>query len=227
MAGEAVGASGVAAAGAVPELAFRVEDAGVLEFAAVPTLRFGLRLESDRPVRSAVLTAQLRIAVASRSYDPAAQARLVELFGEPERWGATARSLFWTQTTALVPAFTGSARVDLPVPCTYDFDVAAAKYFHAVDDGRIPLEFLFSGTVFYSGEDGLLRTARIPWDREARFDLPARVWREMMEHYFPNSAWLRLRRDIFDRLYAYRARGTFPTWEAAIEALLGRAGEGT
>lgn len=42
----------------------------------------------------------------------------------------------------------------------------------------------------------------------------------MMEHYFPNSAWLRLRKDVFDQLYAYKAQQGLPTWEATLENLL-------
>ena len=112
----------------------------------------------------------------------------------------------------------------MPVGCTYDLEVVAAKYFHALDDGEVPLEFLFSGTVFYAGEGVGLQVARISWEKEAEFRLPVRLWKEMMDHYFPNSAWIRLRRDAFDRLYDYKVRMGFPTWESAVEALL-RASE--
>jgi hypothetical protein len=121
-----------------------------------------------------------------------------------------------------VPPFTRSTLVEMPLTCTYDFDVAAAKYFHALGDGDVPLEFLFSGSVFYSAEAGL-QTARIPWDKEARFRLPVRLWKEMMEHYFPGTTWLRLRLDTFDRLYSYKAGRALTTWDDAIEALLGAA----
>ncbi len=46
-----------------------------------------------------------------------------------------------------------------------------------------------------------------------------------MERYFPNSAWLRLRKDTFDRLYRYRVRASLPTWEDALERLLRAAEE--
>lgn len=211
--------AGVAGA---PELDIAVEDAGIEEFAAAPTLRFGLRVTTRGAcaVRSVALTTQIRIAATQRSYAPGEQARLVELFGEPHRWATTVHSVFWTQTTAFIPAFMDSTRVELPVACTYDLDVAAVKYLHGVTEGDVPLEFLFSGTVFYTTESGLLQMGRIALDREARFRLPVRTWKEMMAHYFPNSAWLRLRQDVFDRLHAYRAGGGLGTWEATIEALL-------
>jgi hypothetical protein len=210
----------------VPDLDFAVEGAEVLEFAAVPSLLFKLRIENleEEPIRSVALNTQIRIAATRRHYDAAEQERLLELFGEPSRWKDTLRSLLWTHTVLQVPPFSGSTVADMPVPCTYDLEVVAAKYFYALEDGEVPLEFLFSGTVFYAGEDGRLQVARISWEKEAEFRLPVRLWKEMMEHYFPNSAWIRLHRDAFDQLYDYKIRKGLPTWEAAVEALL-RASE--
>ena len=210
----------------MPNLDFRVAGAEVQEFAAVPSLLFKLRVENleEEPIRSVALNTQIRIAATQRHYDAVEQERLLELFGEPSRWKDTLRSLLWTHTVLQVPAFSGSTVADMPVPCTYDLEVVAAKYFYALEDGEVPLEFLFSGTVFYAGEDGRLQVARISWEKEAEFRLPVRLWKEMMDHYFPNSAWIRLRRDAFDRLYDYKVRKGLPTWEAAVEALL-RASE--
>jgi Family of unknown function (DUF6084) len=206
----------------VPNLDFGVEGAEVLEYAAVPSLLFKLRIENleEEPIRSVALNAQIRIAATQRHYDVSEQEQLLEVFGEPHRWGNTLRSLLWSHTTLQVPPFSGRTVVDMPVPCTYDFEVVAAKYFHALEDGEVPLEFLFSGTVFYAGEGGWLQIVRIPWEKEAQFRLPVRVWKETMEHYFPNSAWIKLRKDAFDRLYDYKASRGLPTWEAAVEALL-------
>jgi hypothetical protein len=206
----------------VPDLDFRVEAAEVLEFAAVPSILFKLRIENleEEAVRSVALNTQVRIAAAQRHYDAAEQERLLEVFGEPSRWGNTLRSLLWTHTVLQIPPFSGSTIVDMPVTCTYDLEVVAGKYFYALEDGEVPLEFLFSGTVFYAGEGGGLQVARISWEKEADYRLPVRVWKEMMEHYFPNSAWIRLRKDTFDQLYDYKVRMGFPTLEAAVEGLL-------
>ena len=206
----------------MPDLDFRVEGAEVLKFAAVPSLLFKLRIENleEEPIRSVALNTQIRIAATQRHYETAEQERLLEIFGEPHRWGHTLRSLLWTHTVLQVPRFSGSTVVDMPVACTYDFEVAWAKYFYALDDGEVPLEFLFSGTVFYAVEGGRLQTARISWEKEAEFRLPVRVWKETMEHYFPNSAWIRLHKDAFDGLYNYKVRRGLPTWEAAVEELL-------
>jgi hypothetical protein len=207
----------------VPDLSFEVVDAEVLPFAAVPSLLFKLRVENleDEPIRSVALNTQIRISATQRHYEAGEQERLLELFGEPSRWKDTLRSLLWTHTVLQVPPFSSSTIVDMPVPCTYDLEVVAAKYFHALQDGEVPLEFLFSGTVFYTEEGGWLQTARISWEKEAEFRLPVRLWKEMMEHYFPNSAWIRIRRDAFDLLYDYKVRRGLPTWEAAVEALVG------
>ena len=153
----------------MPNLDFRVEGAEVQEFAAVPSLLFKLRVKNleEEPIRSVALNTQIRIAAAQRHYDTVEQERLLELFGEPSRWKDTLRSLLWTHTVLQVPAFSGSTLTDMPVPCTYDLEVVAAKYFYALEDGEVPLEFLFSGTVFYAGEDGRLQVARISWEKEA------------------------------------------------------------
>lgn len=210
----------------MPDLEFKLEGAEVADFAAIPSLVFKLRIENleDEPVRSVALNTQIRIAATGRHYEAAEQERLLELFGEPSRWKDTLRSLLWTHTVLQVPRFSGSTVVDMPVACTYDLEVVAAKYFYALQDGEVPLEFLFSGTIFYAGEDGRLQTTRISWEKEAEFRLPVRLWKEMMDQYFPNSAWVRLRKDVFDQLYDYKVRKGLPTWEATVEALL-RASE--
>ena len=208
---------------ALPRIAFAVESADAVAYAAAPTVAFALSIDCDRPVRSLSLNVQIRIAAPRRGYDAGEQERLVELFGTPDRWSETLRGFLWTNATVVVPPFTGTGRATLTVTCTYDFEVAAAKYFHALADGEVPLELLFSGTVFYAGESGLLRTAQIPWDCEARFDLPVAVWRKAVDNRFPHSAWLRVDRVVFDRLLAYKARRTLPTWESTLEELLDRS----
>jgi hypothetical protein len=210
----------------VPDLDFRIEGAEVQEFAAVPSLSFKLRIENleDEPIRSVALNTQVRIAARQRHYEETEQDRLRELFGDPSGWGGTLRSLLWTHNVLQIPRFSGSTVVDLPVTCTYDLEVVATKYFYALEGGEVPLEFLFSGTVFYAAEGGLLQTARISWEKEAEFSMPVRLWKEMMDHYFPNSAYVRLRKDAFDELYDYKVRNGLPTWEAAVESLL-RASE--
>ncbi len=210
----------------MPDLDFGIEGAEVLEYAAVPSLLFKLRVENleEEPIRSVSLNTQVRIAATQRHYDTVEQQRLLEVFGAPHRWGQTLRSLLWAHTTLQVPRFSGSTVVDMPIPCTYDMEVIGSKYFHALEEGEVPLEFLFSGTVFYAAEGGRLQIARISWEKEAEFRLPVRLWKETMERYFPNSAWIRLHKDAFDQLYDYKVRMGLLTWEAAVEALL-RASE--
>ncbi len=205
----------------MPDLNFHVESAAPLEFAATPSLLFKLRIENrgGDSIRSVTLGTQIRIAANRRPYTPEEKERLWEVFGPTPLWGEGPQSLLWTHATTLVPAFTGSAVVDVAVPCTYDFEVTSAKYFHNLEEGEIPLECLFSGTVFYAGEHGL-QVVQIPWDKEARFRLPVSAWTQTMEHYFPHSAWLRLHKDVFDRLYQYKIRTGLPTWEGALERLL-------
>ena len=206
-----------------PELDFGVRDGGPLEHAAVPTLRFGLDVSvvgEPAEVRSVALTVELRIAATSRTYNPAERARLAELFGGDDDWGRNLHAMHWTTLSLNIPAFTGSTTIDLPVTCTYDLEVSGAKYLHALDHGQIPLEFLFSGTVFYTDAAGRLQVGRIGWDKDASYRVPVRAWREMIDRHFPGSAWLRMSRDTYDRLMAFKARGTYMSWDDAIEALL-------
>jgi len=211
------------AAGAIPNLAFVVADAARLEHAAAPTIRFTLHVESGgAAVRSVLLDTQIRIAATRRAYARESDDRLFELFGARADWSTTLRSLLWTRTTLVVPPFTGTTDVDLLVPCTYDLDVTATRYFDALAEGDVPLEFLFSGTVFYSAADGRLQTARLSWELEAEYRLPVAVWRETMDHHFRGTAWLRMDRESHDRLVAFKSRRALPTWAAALDELLPR-----
>jgi hypothetical protein len=210
----------------MPDLDFEVESAEVLPYAAVPTILFRLGVQNaveGEEIDSISLRTQIRIAATQRRYGHAEQGKLRELFGEPHQWKDTLRSLLWTNTDTIVTRFAGGRVFEMPVTCTYDFDVVGTKYFAALEDGEIPLEFLFSGTVFYRKDGKALQAARISWEKEAQFRLPVRVWREMMDHYFPNSAWLRLPKDTFDRLYAFRSRNALLTWDRTLESLLDTA----
>jgi len=207
----------------MPDLNFQVESAEPVSFAAAPLLAFKLRLtntSADEAIHTVVLRAQIQLDVARRHYSAQEQRRLLDLFGDPERWSKTLRNMLWTHANVVVPAFTGQTLVDFPVPCTFDFNVAATKYFHGLKEGELPLIFLFSGTVFYQDHYGSLQAAPISWEKEAKFRLPVRTWHELMESYYPNNAWLSIRKDVFDRLYQYKVRCGIPTWEQTFERLL-------
>lgn len=210
----------------MPDLNFRVEEAGVLPYAASPSLVFKLQIENrgGEDIRSIMLKTQVQIVPLLRHYNGHEKERLFELYGPPAHWATSLKTLLWANTVELVPAFSGSTMIDLSLPCTYDFEVASAKYFYGLEEGEVPLEFLFSGSIFYTGGAGL-QVEQIPWDKEAKFRLPIRVWQEMMEQYFPNSTWVRLRKDTFDKLYAYKARRGLHNWDAALERLLNEVGQ--
>jgi hypothetical protein len=213
----------IAGSGSIPELAFAVQDAKPVAYAAAPTLGFALRIDSlgGEAIRSILLDVQIQIAARRRAYDERAEERLFELFGAVEDWSTNLRTLLWTRMTLVVPPFSSSTVVDLNVPCSYDLEVAASRYFDALGGGHVPLELLFSGSLFYSGAAGQLQTARLSWEHEAEYRLPVAVWRETMERHFAGTAWLRLEKDRFDRLAAYRSRHALARWEDVVDALLG------
>jgi hypothetical protein len=212
-----------ASAGAIPELSFAVVDVVAERYSAAPTLNFALNVEraGGGLVRSILLNTQIQIATRRRPYGETEQAWLIELFGTPDRWGTTLRTLLWTRTTLVVPPFTDATQINLPIACSYDLEVNASSYLSGLKDGEVPLELLFSGSVFYTGPGGMLQTARISWEQEAEYRLPVSVWREAMDRHFPDSAWLRLGRPAFDRLRAYKAEHGLRTLEDAVERLLG------
>jgi hypothetical protein len=216
------------------DLSFQIAGVRAEPYAAVPTLGFALRIEEagGRSIHAMALRCQIMIEPHRRHHSAAEQARLLEMFGEPARWGETLKPLLWTHVSSMIPGFQGSTTVDLPVTCTYDFEVTAAKYFAGLDDGEIPLLFLFSGTVFVpAGEGGAgdgggsrFMVERVPWEKEAAFRLPVQVWRQVMDSYFPGSAWIRLRRESLDALQRFKAERALPTWDDALAALLQAAG---
>ena len=207
----------------MPEIDFAVEGAEAVPFAAAPLLNLKLRLTNkdvDEQIQNVMLRCQINLEVTRRQYNDREKARMFDLFGEPERWGQTLKTMLWTHASVVVPPFSETTLIDLPVPCTFDFNVAATKFFSGLEGGEVPLLLLFSGTMFYRDEFGDLQVGQISWDKEANFRLPVKVWQEMMEHYYPNSAWLNLRRDVFEKLQNYKMRGGLPTFEQALENLL-------
>ncbi|TJZ44439.1 hypothetical protein FCH28_29235 [Streptomyces piniterrae] len=202
------------------ELSFTCTGVRADRYAAGPTLVFRLRITAADAARvhALALRCQLRIEPARRGYAPEEAAALTDLFGERSRWGSTLHPLQFAEVSLVVPGFTGETEVDLPVPCTYDMEVAASRYFHALRDGEVPLLLLFSGTVF-AGPGGF-RVAPVPWDKEAPFRMPVAVWREMTETHFPGCGWVRLPRETLDALLAFRSRRALPSWEATVEELL-------
>jgi hypothetical protein len=208
----------------VSDLRFTCTGVRADPYAAGPTLvfRLGITAGEGERVHALALRCQIRIEPAGRRYSDAEAERLDGLFGDRSRWSRSMQPLQFALASAVVPGFTGRTEVDVPVPCTYDMDIAASRYFSALDDGEAPLTLLFSGTAF-RGPRGF-EVEPVPWDREAPCRLPARVWQEMMDQHFPGCGWLRLPRTTMDALLAYRARQALPSWQETVESLLSAAG---
>jgi hypothetical protein len=210
----------------MPDLSFHIESAQPLAYAAAPTIAFSLEVKNSNPnevIHTVSLRSQVRLEVTRRKYSCEEQERLSDLFGNPERWGQTLRGMLWANVSTTVPLFHASTVVDLQVPCTFDFNVGVTKYFHGLSDGEVPLCFLFSGTVFHAGPGGSLKAAPISWSKEADYRMPVQVWKNMMDLYYPNTAWMSLRREAFDRLNRYKTTHGIPTFEMALDRLLDEA----
>jgi hypothetical protein len=210
----------------VIDLRLSVLDVTAERYAAAPQLTARLRVEetTGERIHAIALRCQVRIEPQRRPYGDAERDALLGLFGERQRWVDTLRPFQWMQCHTTVQGFTGATDTDLALPCTYDFDVVGSRYLHALQAGTVPLSLLFSGTVFARGATGFA-VHQVPWDLEARYDLPVAVWREMIDSYYPNTGWLRLDRDVLARLADYRSRHGLISWEETVGALLAEAEE--
>lgn len=206
-------------------LRFSAAGAEAARGVATPTIDLLVEILADEgfEIRTIDLNAEVRIAALRREYDPAERDRLVKLFGDAAQWPRTLRNLQWLCASLNVPRFSRSTTVRVPLPCGYDVDVAASKYLIALEGGEIPVEVLFSGTVFYCGEDGGLQTAMIPGENQVSLRIPMATWREAVDAAFPDSAWVRMRRDTLNRLQAYRARRALGDWDSVFDELLIKA----
>ncbi|MEU9589224.1 DUF6084 family protein [Streptomyces sp. NPDC048193] len=196
-------------------------------YAAGPTLVFRLRVTASPGTRvhALALRCQIRIEPARRTYADGEALALADLFGERSRWSRSLHPVQFAQVPVMVQGFTGEVETDVVVPCTYDMDIASSRYFHALEEGEVPLLMLFSGTAF-TGAGGF-HVEPVPWDREATYRMPVKTWREMVEQHFPGSGWVRLPNDTMDALLAHRSRKALPSWQATVEDLLRVAGERT
>lgn len=211
----------------MPDLSFRIGEITALPYAAVPTICVPIHVTAADPaeqIRAVSLNCQVQIEPLRRDYSPTEEARLLELFGERERWARTMKPMLWINTVVKVPGFTGHTVAEMQLPCTMDFDVACTKYFYGLQTGSVGVSVLFSGSIFYVCTDGSMQVAPIPWDREAHFDLPVEIWQDAIHAHYPDCAWLRLPKETFDRLYHFKATRGLPSWEAAIDRLLNQSG---
>lgn len=210
-------------------LDFEVVGSRVEPYAAAPTVMLRLRLAAPEgaPVHAVALKCQVRIEPQRRQYSASEERRLYDLFGETTQWGDSLRPFLWTHVGTVVTGFQGETEVDLPLPCSFDMEVAGAKYLNSLEQGEMPLLLLFSGTVFSGSvlKGTGFQAEPVAWHAEARYRLPVAVWREAMDAYFPNSAWVRVERDTLDALSRWKASRALPTWDLAFERLLKEAGE--
>jgi hypothetical protein len=209
------------------ELAFDCIGARPDKYALAPSMSFVLRIAetSGQHVDAIALRCQIRIEPARRRYSDAEAERLNDLFGDTQRWADTLKPLQFTTVSVMVPGFTGSTEVDLPVMLSYDLEIGSVRYFAGLEAGDVPLLLLFSGTVF-AVSDGRLQVQQVPWSKEATYRLPVSVWREAIDVHFPNSAWIKMTRQTLDDLQRFKTREALPTWDATIAALLERSAQG-
>lgn len=222
------GGNGVnVAAPIVPAPEFTILGVEAIKWAAAPMLEFTAHVSEPqgRSVYTIALTAQVMLDPARRAYDDDTRARLVDLFGTPERWATTTHSFLWAQLGVLVPAFTGATAFKLPIQCNYDLELAATKYLYSIPGDDVPLSFNFTGTIFYRGDEGKMQIIKVPWECTARYDMPISVWREMIEHYYAHTGWVALSDEALEALSRRKAARGMHTFDATVTQLLEEAPE--
>jgi Family of unknown function (DUF6084) len=221
-------AAGTGGAPSAPDaeaaLEFTILGAEPVEYEAAPAVRFQLHASepSGREIYTIALAAQVQVDPARRTYDGAERERLVELFGAPERWGATTRPFRWARVEVLVPSFTGQTLFELTVPCSYDLEIAAAKYFDSLGDGEVPLSFHFNGTILYAGAGDRLQVALVPWSCSSKWRMPVAAWRRTIAAHYPGGGWIRLQRETLAALGRAKARRGAHSYDDAVRELLSK-----
>lgn len=208
------------------DVTFQVLDVTPERYAVAPILaaEIGVSTAGDAPIQAIALRCQVRIDPLRRSYTEEEAAGLLDLFGPRERWAATQRNFLWLHASAMVPGFAGTTRVTLPLACTYDVEVTGAKYFHALRDGAIPLQFLFSGTIFDAGRQ-TLRVRQVSWQCEDYFEMPVAVWRDLVGQHYPDSGWVRLSHETIAELCTFKSARGLLSVDEAVGTLLAAASE--
>jgi hypothetical protein len=211
-------------------LGFEVVEVRAEPYAAAPTLiaKVAVTETTGEQIHAIAAKCQIRVEPHRRRYSDGEETALYELFAEPARWGDTLKNFLWTHVSFMVPSFRDRIEVEVPINVTYDFEVSATKYFQALEGGEVPLIFLFNGTIFSKGGPtspmGFV-VSHVPWDKEAPYRMPVATWRECMDYYFPNTAWIRMRQESFQALCLFKARNGLTSWEETVAALLERAGD--
>jgi hypothetical protein len=210
----------------MPDFHFEATSARVLSPALVPTIAIDCCVRNDPPtekIQTAILRCQIQIEAPRRSYSAEEQTKLRSLFGEPGRWSGTLKPLQWTSVSTVLPAFSGTTSFALEVPCTFDIRVAASQYFMGLKDGLAPLTLFFSGSIFYESEAGRLQAFPVSWNSEARLQFPVALWKGAIDLYYPNSSFLALRRDLFERFHAFTVESGLASFDDAIELMMNNA----
>ncbi|MFI0410087.1 DUF6084 family protein [Actinomadura sp. 3N508] len=138
-----------------PELGLEVlgVEGGITAATPVLSLRVGLRRTDGGPVQCVLLTTTVTVAPARLS---------------------------WARVGATVPTFRGGTELTLTLPCRNGMRAAVEDHLPSLNNGGVPLDLAFDGTVFYPGENGTPRTGQAPWRHETTALLPVETWRTLM-----------------------------------------------
>ena len=165
----------------MPDLCFNFEGAEAVPYAAAPTLALKLRITNqpaDEIIRSIMLQCQIQIEAPRRRYSPEEQKHLLDLYGEPERWGQTLRTSLWTHAIAQ-RAIVQRMRPRSMFWCPALSISTSPRLSISMDSkpGRCRSAFCSVAPCFSTIPEQGLSITQIPWAKEARFRLPVSVWK--------------------------------------------------
>lgn len=193
-------------------LAFELLGAAAESNPAMPALRLRVRLRAaGEPVDALALRVRVQIEPWRRRYTDAERELLADL--------SATTALQWGEAAVMLGRFENETEFEVPLLCTYDLQVAASKYFTALEGGAVPVRLFFNGTIFRGAPNGFT-VEMLPWDLECAGEIPVATWQQAMDACFSGQGWIRIDRDAFDALRRYRASHNFPDWTATIQSLV-------
>jgi hypothetical protein len=196
----------------VSKLEFEMIDAVPEAHPATPALRLRLRVRVDGPAIDAIaLRVRVQIEPWRRRHMQSEEALLTDL--------SLSTPLQWSQTAAALAGFERETAFEVPVPCTYDLQVAADKYLTALEDGSIPVRLFFNGTIFRGAPNGF-NVEMLPWDLECAGEVGVEAWQRALDACFSGQAWIRVDRGTYDALRRYRSAHRNASWDETMNALL-------
>jgi hypothetical protein len=115
------------------------------------------------------------------------------------------------------------------VPITAEMDAALLLRFAGREVRKVPLVVTLEGFALYRGDSGnvLYYTLHADPPLEARYILDFEEWNNIIRTFYGSDLiWIKIRRDVLERLEEVKRKRFYPSYSEMLEDLLRRLGEG-